>query len=80
MSLATIQHESSEKGGELVVRVEREYVRNVLIGSDDHHRTLRTVDAAQNEDVRAVLEVAAEGLLVVNDLEASLSLSTSYHQ
>ena len=69
----TIEQESAEEGGEFVVRVQRQHVRDVLVRTDDDHRTLRAVDAAQIEDVGAVLEVGAIGLLVVDEPEASLA-------
>ena len=55
--LLTIEQESSEVRREFVVRVQREYVRNVLVGTDDDDRALIAVDATQVEDVAAVLEV-----------------------
>src|SRR6266481_9935540 len=71
--LLTIEQESSEVRREFVVRVQREYVRNVLVGADNDNRALLTVDAAQLEDVGTVLEVGAVGLLVVDKLEAPLA-------
>src|SRR5262245_32974455 len=72
-TLATIEQEASEERAEFVVRVQREHVRNVLVGADDDHCAPRTVHAARDEDVRTVLEVGAEGLLVVVDREATLA-------
>ena len=63
---ATVEQESSEEGGEFVVRVQRQHVRNVLVRTNDDHRPLLAVDAAQVEDVGAVLEVGRVGLLVVD--------------
>ena len=54
---AAIEQESSEEGREFVVRVQRQYVRNVLVRTDDDHRAPLAVDAAQVEDVGTVLEV-----------------------
>src|SRR6266478_2278866 len=71
--LLTIEQESSEVCREFVVRVQREYVRNVLVGADNDNRALLTVDAAQLEDVGTVLEVGAVGLLVVDKPEAPLA-------
>src|SRR5258708_3331672 len=71
--LLTIEQESSEVRREFVVRVQREYVRNVLVGADNDNRALLTVDAAQLEDVGTVLEVGAVGLLVVDKPEAPLA-------
>src|SRR5207244_2900956 len=71
--LLTIEQESSEERCEFVVRVQREYVRNVLVGADNDNRALLTVDAAQLEDVGTVLEVGAVGLLVVDKPEAPLA-------
>ena len=68
--LLTIEQESSEERREFVVRVQREYVRNVLVGADNDNRALLTVDAAQLEDVGTALEVGAVGLLVVDKPEA----------
>src|SRR5260370_7285906 len=71
--LLTIEQESSEVRREFVVRVQREYVRNVLVGADNDNRALLTVDAAQLEDIGTVLEVGAVGLLVVDKPEAPLA-------
>src|SRR5258705_13791137 len=71
--LLTIEQESSEVRREFVVRVQREYVRNVLVGADNDNRALLTVDAAQLEDVGTVLEFGAVGLLVVDKPEAPLA-------
>src|SRR5258708_36614966 len=71
--LLTIEQESSEVRREFVVRVQREYVRNVLVGADNDNRALLTVDAAQLEDAGTVLEVGAVGLLVVDKPEAPLA-------
>src|SRR5258708_12424433 len=71
--LLTIEQESSEVCREFVVRVQREYVRNVLVGADNDNRALLTVDAAQLEDIGTVLEVGAVGLLVVDKPEAPLA-------
>ena len=49
---AAVEHEPFEEGREFVVRVQRQHVRNVLVGTDDDHRALLAVDAAQVEDVR----------------------------
>src|SRR5258708_33043328 len=71
--LLTIEQESSEVRREFVVRVQREYVRNVLLGADNDNRALLTVDAARLEDVGTVLEFGAVGLLGVDKPEASLA-------
>src|SRR5260370_32066988 len=71
--LLTIEQESSGERCEFGVRVQREYVRNVLVGADNDNRPLPTVDAAQLEDVGTVLEVRAVGLLVVDKPEAPLA-------
>jgi hypothetical protein len=42
----TIEQESSEEGGEFVVRVEREHVRNILVWTNDDRRPLSAIDAA----------------------------------
>src|SRR5260370_40407470 len=73
LKLLTIEQESAEVRREFVVRVKREYVRNVLVGADNDNRALLTVDAAQLEDVGTVLEVGAVGLLVVDTPEAPLA-------
>ncbi|MEP7085395.1 MAG: aconitase family protein, partial [Betaproteobacteria bacterium] len=41
-----IEQEFSEERGEFVVRVQRKYVRNVLIGTNDDNRAVVAVDAA----------------------------------
>ena len=67
-----IEQEPSEESGELVVRIEREHVCDVLIGTNDDHRTVRAIDAAQIEDVAAVAQVGRKGLLVVDEPEPAL--------
>jgi hypothetical protein len=46
VELATIEQESSEEGGEFVVRVEREHVCNMLVRTNDDNRPLLAIDAA----------------------------------
>src|SRR5215212_4034493 len=70
---SAIEHESPEEGGEFVVRVEREHVCNMLVRTNDDNRTVLPVDAAQVEDVLAVLEVGRERLLVVDQPEPPLA-------
>src|SRR4051794_24218424 len=45
-SSVTIEQESSEEGSELVVRVEREHVCNMLVRTNDDNRPLLPVDTA----------------------------------
>jgi hypothetical protein len=72
-SLATIEQNAPEEGGEFVVRVEGQHVRDVLVRPDDHQRPFLAVDAAQIEDVGAVLEVGRERLFVVDQPEPALA-------
>ena len=72
-SSVTIEQESSEEGSELVVRVEREHVCNMLVRTNDDNRPLLPVDTAQLEDVRAVLKVGRVGFLVVDQPEPPLA-------
>ena len=53
----TSEQKSFEEGGERSVDVQRKYGRDILVGTNDDDRTLRAVDAAQVEDVGAILEV-----------------------
>ena len=72
-SLVTVEQKPLEEGGELVVRIERQHVRDVLVRTNDDHRPRLAVDAAQIEDVGAVLEIGRERLLVVDQPEPALA-------
>src|SRR3954454_6315211 len=67
------EHETTEVGGDFVVRVEREHVRNILVWTNDDHRPTLAIDAAEVEDVWAVLEVGRVGFLVVDKPEPPLA-------
>src|SRR6516225_10991677 len=67
------QHEVVEERSELGICIEREHVRDVLIGPHDDHAACPPIDAAHCKDVVAALEVGAEHLLVVEQTVTSLA-------
>src|SRR4029079_3671183 len=62
-----------EKSAELVVRVEREHVCDIMIGTYDDDRATLAIDAAHVENVRPVLEVGSIRFLVIDESEAALA-------
>jgi hypothetical protein len=67
------EHEVVEEAGECIVRVEREYVSDILVGANNDDAALISVDAPQVEDVLAQPTVGAEHLFVVVQPVASLA-------
>ena len=55
------------------MRLQGKDVRDALVGTDDDPRAILSVDAAQVEDVRAVLEVRRVRLFVVAEFDAPLA-------
>src|SRR5215813_9569544 len=68
-----INQELLEEVREFAVRIERKNIGDVLVGAHDHQRSFRTVDATQDENVRPVLGVGREDLLVVDQPELALA-------
>src|ERR1019366_1202239 len=58
-------HEAIEERGELVVGIEREHMRNVLVWTDDGDAALLPIDTPHLENVVAAFQVGAKYLLVV---------------
>ena len=67
------EHEVVEEAGECIVRVEREYVSDILVGANNDDAALISVDAPHVEDVLAQPTVGAEHLFVVVQPVASLA-------
>jgi hypothetical protein len=67
------EHEVVEEAGECIVRVEREYVSDILVGANNDDAALISVDAPQVEDVLAPPTVGAEHLFVVVQPVSSLA-------
>ena len=55
------------------MRLQRQHVGHVLVGAHDDHHAVLAVDAAQREDIGAVLQVGGVDLLVVDQPEAPLA-------
>src|SRR5947209_7058792 len=70
---SAVQHETIEESGELVASVEREDMRDILIGTDHNHAAPHPIDAPQVENVVSAFQVGAEHLLVVAETVTALT-------
>ena len=73
VKLSCWEHEIVEKAGKRIVGVEREYVSDVLVGTDNDNAALLSVDASQVKDVLAMPAVGAEHLFIVAQPIASFA-------
>src|ERR1017187_9164940 len=62
---ASPPHEAIDERGELVVGIEREHMRNVLVWTDDGDAALLPINTPHLENVVAAFQVGAKYLLVV---------------
>ena len=72
-SLLTIKQELAEERHEFAVGIQRQHVRNVLIRTHNDQCAVFTVDAAEVKNIRAVLQIGAEGFFVVDQPETALA-------
>ena len=60
-----LQHETSEEGRKVRIGIERENMRDILVGPHNDHAAAFPIDATHAEDVAATFQVRAEHFLVV---------------
>jgi len=53
LNSAHSHHETIEEPRKLLKTIQREHMRDILIGPDDHHAAVFAIDATQGEDVVA---------------------------
>src|SRR3989344_3046164 len=70
---SSCNHEPIEELRQQMVRLQRQYMGNVLVRPHHHQGSLRSVDASQVEDVGAVLDGRSECLFVVDQPKAPFS-------